>query len=395
MLSSSTNLGTVKNCKESSSQLNMSYIPDDILLNCLARVSRFYYPTLSLVSKRFRSLLASPELYKTRTLLSRTETCLYVYLCHRWFTLCRRPTKSRRFTLSCFRPSRTLTSDNILVSVPSRNDFPYYCQTLTAVGSSIYMIGGYTAYIHNKDSPRVFFMDCRSHTWHEAPSMQIVPNNPRASVIDGKIYVVEGSSRDLFGSLKYSIAVFDPKTQTWELVESPGAGIRGAYISNSLVTKENIYFFGDKSLVYKPSEKIWEAVGLEMHLLHMNLWLDEIPDDGYCEIDNVLYCYRLKKVLEWYDYEEGAWKVLKGLEKLPKLPTGKNRVSLIQCGKGKIAVLWDKKHAFSSETRIWCAEILLERRSKYEIYGRVEWCDVVLTVPRSRFFRKQLISATV
>lgn len=75
----------------------MSYLPDDLLLNCLACVSRLYYPTLSLVSKRFCSLLTSIELYKTRTLLGTIERCLYVCLSSpssskpHWFTLNRGP----------------------------------------------------------------------------------------------------------------------------------------------------------------------------------------------------------------------------------------------------------------------------------------------------------------
>ncbi|EOA31880.1 hypothetical protein CARUB_v10015107mg [Capsella rubella] len=48
-------------------------LPDDLLLSIVARVSRLYYPTLSLVSKSFRSL-------KTRSLLGHTESCLYVCL---------------------------------------------------------------------------------------------------------------------------------------------------------------------------------------------------------------------------------------------------------------------------------------------------------------------------
>ncbi|CAL9232526.1 unnamed protein product, partial [Arabidopsis halleri] len=62
------------------SPVDLPYLPDDLLLNCLARVSRLYYPILSLVSKRFRSLVASPELYEIRKLLGRTENCLYVCL---------------------------------------------------------------------------------------------------------------------------------------------------------------------------------------------------------------------------------------------------------------------------------------------------------------------------
>ncbi|CAF2153283.1 unnamed protein product, partial [Brassica napus] len=69
-----------------------SVIPDELLTSCIARLSRLYYPTISLVSKSFRSLLSSPELYKARSLSSRTKTCLYLCLesssDSRWFILC-------------------------------------------------------------------------------------------------------------------------------------------------------------------------------------------------------------------------------------------------------------------------------------------------------------------
>ncbi|CAN6864466.1 unnamed protein product [Brassica oleracea] len=55
-------------------------LPDDLLINCLARVSRLYHHFLSRVSKRFRSIIASPELYATRSRLNRTEKCIYLYL---------------------------------------------------------------------------------------------------------------------------------------------------------------------------------------------------------------------------------------------------------------------------------------------------------------------------
>lgn len=60
----------------------------------------------------------------------------------------------------------------------------------TTVGSDIYiMIGGYT---NLEPWSRVLFvMDCRSHTWHKAPSMLVAKKNPLMTVLDGKIYVVD------------------------------------------------------------------------------------------------------------------------------------------------------------------------------------------------------------
>lgn len=55
-------------------------LPHDIILNILARVSRSHYPKLSLVSKYFRSIVRSREIYATRSSLGCTEHCLYVVL---------------------------------------------------------------------------------------------------------------------------------------------------------------------------------------------------------------------------------------------------------------------------------------------------------------------------
>ncbi|XP_019098380.1 PREDICTED: putative F-box protein At4g05620 [Camelina sativa] len=75
--------------KESGLQL----LPDAVTLSCLALVSRLDHAALSLVSKRYRSLVASPELCRTRWLTGCTEASFYVCLrilpdpSPRWFIL--------------------------------------------------------------------------------------------------------------------------------------------------------------------------------------------------------------------------------------------------------------------------------------------------------------------
>ncbi|CAA7037995.1 unnamed protein product [Microthlaspi erraticum] len=55
-------------------------LPEDIIIDIIARVRRCDYPTLSLVCKHFRSLVTKPELYARRSLLGCTENCYYVVL---------------------------------------------------------------------------------------------------------------------------------------------------------------------------------------------------------------------------------------------------------------------------------------------------------------------------
>ncbi|CAH8336178.1 unnamed protein product [Eruca vesicaria subsp. sativa] len=55
-------------------------LPDDVTLDIVARVPRSHYPTLSLVSKKFRKLIASPKLYKRRSQLGITQHRVYAIL---------------------------------------------------------------------------------------------------------------------------------------------------------------------------------------------------------------------------------------------------------------------------------------------------------------------------
>ncbi|CAA0384371.1 unnamed protein product [Arabidopsis thaliana] len=185
-------------------------LPDDLVLSCLARVPRMYYPILSLVSKRFRSFLTSTELYQTRNLLGSTESFLFVCLRIvndsnplRLFTLCRRP--------------NSLTK--VMVPILSPDSIPKFLPDVVLVGSNIYVIGGL---INNNASHNVMVMDCRSHTWREAQGMCVPRVSPSACVLDGKIYVA-GGCKNLDATMW--MEVFDTKTESWEFVSSPGEEI--------------------------------------------------------------------------------------------------------------------------------------------------------------------------
>ncbi|CAL9242750.1 unnamed protein product [Arabidopsis halleri] len=356
-------------------------LPDDLLLTCFARVSRLYYPTLSLVSKSCRSLVTSPELYKTRSLLNRSERCLYVYLEFppypnpRWFILCRKPNQ----TLTNIPKKKNKKSCGyVLVPVPVPISPSAHCDGLVAVGSNIYAIGGS---VHKEFSSGVSILDCRSHTWHEAPSMRMERNYPTANVVDGKIYVAGGLED--FDSSKW-MEVFDPKIQTWEFVLSPPT-LMERDIYKSLVIDREIYLLGVTGVAYKPKEDRWRYEG--------NVLL--VWGDSHCVVDNVLYRYCDLGGISWYDSESEIvpWMKLKGLEGLPKFARY-STVKLVEYG-GKMAVFWDKNLPSSGNKSrsIWCAVISLERcNNSREIWGKVESLDAVLTVPRYHHFVDALVA---
>ncbi|XP_010431361.1 PREDICTED: F-box/kelch-repeat protein At4g39550-like [Camelina sativa] len=355
-------------------------LPDDLLLSCFARISRLYYLSLSLVCKRFRSILSSPELYETRSFLGRTESVLYV--CFqiypgpntRWFTLCRKPDQ----TLS---KKKKKSSGYVLAALPIPNSPPAHSTTFVVVGSNIYNIGGST---FKAPLSKVSILDCRSQRWLEGPSMQVERYWSAANVLDDKIDV-SGGSNDYDAS--NWMEVFDPKTQTWETKFNTLIERCDSHVSKSAVIDDEIYMYGYSGVAYKPKEDRWKALNMG----DLDRGWAESP---YCVIDNILYCYHARFKMSWYDSKQRNWIPLKDLKGLPKFT--ESYVHLASHG-GKMVVVWNNYMTSSSseDKKIWCAVIALERRNSGDIWGKVEWHDVVLTVPYNSYEVVCALSATL
>ncbi|CAH2075990.1 unnamed protein product [Thlaspi arvense] len=294
-------------------------LPNDVLLNCLARVPILYYPILSLVSKTFRSMIASSELYETRSRLNRTEKRLYLCIYFpldpvtRWFTLCRLP--DRNLT--------NKSSGYLMQEIPSPKYIsPERSSTLVAVGSNVYKIGGadiedrYTFWkrVH---SSSVAVLDCRSHTWRNAPSMRMKrSSSSTASLLDGKIYVAGGcKDKYVHHNSPDWIEAFDTVTQTWGSVKNPRVfelhhEFRDKpFVAGSFPLEGKLYMFGDTFAVYHPEEDRWDDLRYD----YSNYRMSWGARSSHCVIDDVLYFWN-SRVLEWYDIKASLWKEVKDLE---------------------------------------------------------------------------------
>lgn len=106
----------------------------------------------------------------------------------------------------------------------------------------------------------------------------------------------------------------------------------------------------------------------------------------------MLYYYKERGEIKWYDTKGRRWRALKGMKGLDKIPPC--TVTLADFG-GKMAVLWDRDVASTGgDKMIWCAVIALERRNDEDIWGKVEWSDTVLEVPESCII-KHALAATL
>ncbi|CAH8366449.1 unnamed protein product [Eruca vesicaria subsp. sativa] len=379
-----------------------SSLPDELTENILARVSRWKYASLSLVSKSFHSLLSSKEIYRTRSQIGATETCIYVWLTFRdhsrakWFSLRTKPntqTRTKRRWKTGFKRD---SSGMLVVPIPSSLTYSYpHRSHIEVVGSDIYIIGGY----YKKPSSSVQIMDCQSHTWRDGPNMNVARTHPHTVLLDEKIYVMGGCDIDEY----YAnwIEVFDLNTQSWTAFPGPDVDElrnflrqRCCYIVN--VFEGKIYLLGgDEEYSYEPKDGTWKLVN------EISSFLSDDSVQDWCEIGKVICCCTRSGYLKWSASElEGGrvWRKIKGLKKLCEQPTmglkSGYAFKLLDCG-GKLLVMWCRRCPIKGSNKIWYAKISLEsRRNGREVWGKVECVDV-LTFPVESYECFDSVAASV
>lgn len=325
-----------------SSPTSFSSLPYDVALNCIARVSRTHHPTLSLVSKSFRSLVASPDLKAERFRIGKNDKCLCVCL-----------------DLNNFNPNPSWyivssTPKHKLIPVAS---FPYQYPSLSAVvsiGSDIYIIGG--SVVKGKRSRRVYLLDCQSRQWRRLPKLRVARKKTFADVFDGKIYVRGGCSKKYLHTEVWR-EVYDPKTQTWEpcshSLKEIGFMSVSKLVRAGLACSRILYYLGLKREMYC------------MVLLEKNQWCKAMVTDGR------LVFADLQPILP-------LWTRVAGLEEM----SSNYLISVANSSEGgRRVTVWWKTEEFCIDTKIWCAEISLERRTCGMIWGVVEWSQNVFTFP--------------
>ncbi|XP_006303757.2 F-box/kelch-repeat protein At4g29370 [Capsella rubella] len=360
-------------------------IPNEIAVNYVARISKMYYPSLSLVSKTFHSLISSPDLYAERSRLGTTESCLYICLrstnvpfTPRWFSLWVKPNRNQT-------DGRIMEKSSGNLFVPLTNPFPPYSNSTVVVGSEIYVIGA-TMYDDLEPSSDVRVYDCRSHTWRNVPNMKRERRNAFACVLDEKIYVMGGCS--CYDKYSSWFEMFDIKTRTWRnLPVIPDIHVRLAYDGNMDGVEGKIYVKDCRrqGWIYDVNEGRWSVE--EIRYSSTYWWWPKY----WCVIGDLIYCYSYFGYI-WYDLEAKRWTRLEGMEGLMKFcriqgprntTFAQSMVGLVNYG-GKLAVLWYR--SVGEKKNIWCAVVKLEichNGNGREISGKVEWVDVVLTVDNS------------
>ncbi|KAG2331628.1 hypothetical protein Bca52824_002808 [Brassica carinata] len=313
-------------------------LPDDVTVDIVARVPISHYPTLSLVSKSFRKLVASSKLYKRRSQLGTTQHRLYAVLRNR-----------NTCVLSVYILHRKVnSSDNRLVIVRS-------LPPMSSRGSYGYIPVGTKVYVFNYLD--AFSIDCTCHTVQPISDIPEYMSYKVANVVDGKKICLIGDSFchvvEENGAwskcLSKAVTVYDTETQTWEPVMIKQDMVVASLWSDSVVMEDKIYM---------KEERKWELMD---EVLNSKEW------EGACVVDDILYYHDCSdKTLKAFDPKQSRWSVVDGLEELLAVETAQSK---------------------------WSKAIALERRQGGEIWGKKESCDVV--VEDELFDMLKCVSVTV
>ncbi|KAJ4907399.1 F-box/kelch-repeat protein [Raphanus sativus] len=345
--------------KEEQSSLITS-LPQDVIVDILARVSRFDYPALSLVCKHFRSIVTSPEIFTRRSLLGCTEHCLYVVLVNE-----NEPVLSKRLCILCLKDNGVRS----LVRIRSLPDMPTYISYISmeyvAMGSRIYVFGW-----GGKHHMITLSIDCVTHIVQHLPSVHVLMSPRMADIIDGRIYVI-GYDNDW----KMVMVVFNTETQMWEpetisINKEINMCTNGCVaMADKLYTRNHV-----NSFVYDPKKSKWQ----KDKVLNRHTWTNA------CVVDDVLYYFDDKfnavtfhavtccGSLRAYHGKKRRWQVVKGLEAILPKTRSSAPAHVVNHG-GKLALFFHKRN------EIWCAEISLETRQGGKIWGKTEWYERLLT----------------
>ncbi|KAJ4906003.1 F-box/kelch-repeat protein [Raphanus sativus] len=251
------------------------------------------------------------------------------------------------------------------------------------VGSKVYVF----------NNPDALSIDCTSHTRQPISDIPQRLYVQMVHVVDEKkIYIIGALSvvldeESAWGSttLRTAVKVFDTETQSWE-PEISSIDLT-PFWSDSVVMDGKIYLKSrrkDYSSVYVPEERKWEL---------MDEVLDSEDWKGACVVDNVLYYHdHSGKALRAYDPKQGCWSVVNGLEEFLAVETAQSKwCDAVNYGPNKLALFFPKRQY--GEKMICCAEIALERRQGGEIWGKVQWCHIVIGC--ERFDMVEYVAVTV
>ncbi|CAH8349808.1 unnamed protein product [Eruca vesicaria subsp. sativa] len=277
---------------DSSSSSLIPGLTDDAAELCLSRAPRCNFRTISQVCKRWKTFLRSEHFASVRELTGTVEE----FMCVLMESEC-----GRDVYWEVFDASGNKLGQIPPVPGPLKRGFG----VAVLGGGKIVFIGGYTEVEGSSSinstivsaSADVYEFDPASNRWRKLADMNIPRYNFAFAVVNGLLYVIRGYSTDAY-SLSNS-EVYNPETNQWSLMDCPNRPVwRGIAFS----FKSKLYAVGNGSRfidIYDPKTETWEELDSEQ----------SISVYSYTVVRNKVYFMdrNMPGRLGVFDPEENCW----------------------------------------------------------------------------------------
>ncbi|KAH8973342.1 hypothetical protein BDL97_01G041700 [Sphagnum fallax] len=223
-------------------------LPDDLAIECLIRVPRFYHRKLRVVCKGWRSLLAGKNYYHQRRTLGKAEEWVYVI----------KRDREGRISWHAFDPRYQLWQPLPPVPVEYSEALGFGCAVLS--GCNLYLFGGKDPV--KGSMRRVVYYSAQTNKWHRAKGMQRRRHFFGFCVINNCLFVAGGECEGVQRSLR-SAEMYDPNRKKWcyisdmstAMVPFIGVVFGGRWFLKGLGTHRQVM-----SEVYEPATNNWSPI---------------------------------------------------------------------------------------------------------------------------------------
>lgn len=187
------------------------FLPDDVALECLLRVTPRSHNTLHNVSRKWRNLVNSTAFYEHR----RKEGATHQYLCLLQAAPQSNPEQQPVYYISVLDASKPDWERLPPIPELGHLGLPTFCRLASAPGKLI-ILGGWHPTTHQTQTS-VYIFSFTSRTWHRGADMPTPRSFFACSTLSSHHIIVAGGHDHTKTALK-SAALYNIATNTWQLL---------------------------------------------------------------------------------------------------------------------------------------------------------------------------------
>ncbi|KAL0926040.1 hypothetical protein M5K25_004421 [Dendrobium thyrsiflorum] len=292
-------------------------LPDDIAIDCIARVPHRFLPGLRLICRRWRNLLIARSFHRHRERIGSAEHLIFIGQV-RWNNL-----SLLVYTLFVY-----IATDGSWHRLISPEPIPLFAHCVV-VERRLILVGGCDP-VRFKPMPDVWIVDLVTGEWRKGRPMSAMRSFFSCAVVGGRVYVAGG--RDEMKNALRTAEIYDVEADEWaampvmaeERDESQGVAMRSKFWVISGYGTETLGQFTDSAEWYDPEKGVW--------LTEEGVCLEELGSSARFAGGDSLWCVGRIGARE---YREGS-----GWNEVAQAPEGMTGTScMAMMGGGKIFVM--------------------------------------------------------